>query len=126
MAGTDGQAFTARTITVVLALLGVVGAVLLIALPGAHTPTPQPQALHWRRFVSFLALMSIYGATLRPLGFLTATVVFLLCGFLLLGERRIVPLISVTIGVAGGFWMLMTYGLGVYIEPWPGLLHAGR
>lgn len=117
----DLSIFTARTLPVFLAILGVIGAVLLLVLPAADQPQAQPQSLRWSRFFSFLVLMSIYGLTLRPLGFLIATSAFLLCGFLLLGERRAVWLIGVTVFVTAGFWALMSFGLNVYIEPWPGV-----
>ncbi len=63
--------------------------------------------------------MSAYGATLRPWGFLPATLGFLLCGFLLLGERRPAWLAGVAVTVAVGFWLLLSFGLGVYLAPWP-------
>jgi putative tricarboxylic transport membrane protein len=63
--------------------------------------------------------MSVYGLSLRPLGFLLSTSLFLMAGFLLLGERRPTWLIGVAVLVTVGFWALMSLGLGVFLSPWP-------
>ena len=125
--------FNARTLPYTLTVLGIVLAVSLIAWPSAASSTtsstkPRPglQLLHWWRFISFLVLMSIYGFMLRPLGFISATSMFLLCGFLLLGERRATWLFGVTFFIAFGFWALLNYALGVFIDPWPIGLSASR
>lgn len=115
--------FTARTLPYSLAALGIVLAVSLIAWPPTAVDTVG-QTLHWGRLLCFLALMSVYGFTLRPLGFIPATVIFLACGFMLLGERRGLWLVGLPIVVACGFWSLMNFGLGVFIDPWPTLLMA--
>lgn len=116
-------AFTARTLPYSLAALGIVLAVILIAWSPSLVVTER-QPLHWGRFLCFLALMSVYGFTLRSLGFIPATVIFLACGFMLLGERRGFWLVGLPIAVACGFWSLMNFGLGVFIDPWPTILMA--
>ena len=116
-------AFTARTLPYSLAALGIVLAATLIAWSPAAIPTER-QPLHWGRFLCFLVLMSIYGFTLRQLGFIPATIIFLSCGFMLLGERRVLWLVGLSSLVACGFWALMNFGLGVFIAPWPTMLAA--
>ncbi|MEL6744752.1 MAG: tripartite tricarboxylate transporter TctB family protein, partial [Pseudomonadota bacterium] len=74
--------------------------------------------------LAFLALMSIYGFTVRPLGFLAATSLFLMIGFAMLGERNIVRLLLVAVPLVVAFWALMNYGLSVFIEPLPFFLRG--
>ena len=61
-------------------------------------------------------------ATGRPLGFLLSTSLFLMLGFAILGERRPLTLILAAVPLVVAFWVLMTQGLEVFIEPWPEFL----
>ena len=65
------------------------------------------------------ATMVLYGLAVRPLGFLLATTLFLVTSMLILGERRHVMALSVSVGVTVFFWVLMTQFLDVYIAPLP-------
>lgn len=115
------QAFHARTMPQALAVLGCLLALVLLARPGDRA-RPALQGLNWRVAVAFLVLMSAYGLTIRPLGFLISTTAFLAIGFRLLGERRPWKLAGVAVPVAVGFWWLMARGLDVYVAPWPPLV----
>lgn len=114
-----GQAFTARTMPQVLAALGVVLSLVVILQPGGERPAWR--GLRWGRVALFLGLMSLYGLGVRPLGFLIATSAFLMVGFALLGERRVWMLAAVALPLVVAFWVLMTQGLEVWIDPWPSL-----
>ena len=113
-----GQAFTAQTIPRLLAILGTGLALLCIVLPGDGERL-RLRGLDWARVAAALGFMSLYGLTVRPLGFLIATTVFLMAGFTLLGERRWWMSALVAVPLVVGFWVLMTQGLDVYIAPWP-------
>ncbi len=109
--------FTARSMPGALAVLGTIVSLLLMLRKSAATVR---ETLNWRLGLAFVLLMSAYGSSLRPAGFLLSTLVFLAAGFLLLGERRWLPITLVAAGITGGFWLLMNYVLGVYVAPWPG------
>ena len=113
-----GDAFTAKTLPTALAALGIGLALLLIVLPGRSAP-PALRGQDWGRVAFFLALMSAYGMTVRPLGFLISTILFLAIGFFVLGERRPWMLAAVAVPLVVLFWVLMTQGLDVYIAPLP-------
>ena len=83
----------------------------------------------WRSYkvVDALALiggMVVYALTLRSLGFLLATFLFLSFGALLLGERRYFVLVIVSAAASGGIWYLVDAVLGIYMTPYPAF--AGR
>ena len=118
-----GQAFTPRTIPQVLAVLGVALSLLLVIFPG-NQERLNMRELNWPLGLAFLVLMSIYGLTVRPLGFLLSTSVFLMAGFALLGERSPVKLLLVSVPLVVAFWLLMNYGLSVYIAPLPVFLRG--
>ncbi|MFQ6549655.1 tripartite tricarboxylate transporter TctB family protein [Aestuariibius sp. 2305UL40-4] len=114
----EGDAFTARTMPMALAILGTGMAAILVLRPGGGE-RPELRGLDWGRVAFFLIWMSAYGFTVRPLGFLIATTFFLAVGFAVLGERRIWMLAAVSIPLVVAFWVLMTQGLDVYIAPLP-------
>lgn len=111
-------AFHARTMPEVLSVIGIGLALLIIIFPGSHNK-PQLRGYNWIVGAVFLALMSIYGLTIRPFGFILSTSLFLMIGFALLGERKPLTLILVAVPMVVAFWVLMTQGLDVFIEPLP-------
>ncbi|MDD9909539.1 MAG: tripartite tricarboxylate transporter TctB family protein [Ahrensia sp.] len=117
------QAFTPRTIPEVLAVLGV-GLSLLVVIFPSDNENLSLRGLNWPLGLAFLVLMSAYGFTVRPLGFLLATSLFLMIGFAMLGERSPAKLLLVAVPLVVAFWVLMNYGLSVFIEPLPAFLRG--
>ena len=114
-------AFHARTMPEILTVLAVVLALLLLLMPPSQDKLSL-SGLKLGKGLFFLVLMSIYGLTLRPLGFIISTSLFLIIGYVLLGERRPLPLLLASVPLVVVFWLLMTKGLDVFIEPWPNWL----
>lgn len=117
------QAFTARTMPEVLSVLGITLSLLCIVLPGKSEKLSFP-GYNWAIGALFLALMSAYGFTIRPMGFLLSTSLFLMIGFALLGERSPIKLVAVAVPLVVLFWVLMTQGLDVFIEPFPAMFRG--
>ena len=69
-----------------------------------------------------LALMVAYALLLRPVGFVTATTLFLVLGAMILGERRYVILVPVAVLAAFLIWYLVQEVLGIFLRPWPWFL----
>ena len=78
----------------------------------------------WGRAGLLCALMVAYGLAVRPAGFLISTSLFLIAGFLVLGERRPWLILVASIPIVVFFWVLMTQFLGVFIAPWPAFLEG--
>ncbi|MEO1066120.1 MAG: tripartite tricarboxylate transporter TctB family protein [Pseudomonadota bacterium] len=117
----ENVAFHARTMPEVLSVLGIGLSVLVIAFPGSKDRLDLT-GFDLIKCAIFLALMSLYGLTVRPLGFILSTSLFLMMGFWLLGERRPLPLILASVPLVIAFWVLMTQGLDVFIDPMPSFL----
>ncbi len=66
-----------------------------------------------------LGLMVAYALLLRPIGFLTATTLFLAGGSVILGERKFVVLIPIAVFTAFLIWYLVQEVLGIFLRPWP-------
>lgn len=115
------SAFNARTMPEILSVLGVALSLLVIVFPSTRDPVSVRQ-FALGKCALFLVLMSAYGFTVRPLGFLLSTSLFLMIGFALLGERNVLKLLGVAVPIVVLFWLLMTQGLDVFIEPLPAML----
>jgi len=66
-----------------------------------------------------LGLMVAYALLLRPIGFLTATTLFLAGGSVILGERKYIVLIPIAVSTAFLIWYLVQEMLGIFLRPWP-------
>jgi putative tricarboxylic transport membrane protein len=64
----------------------------------------------------FIAAMFFYGFTIKPLGFIIATAIFLAIGFLILKEKNFKRIFLISVGVSVGFYLLLNNALGVYID----------
>jgi len=117
--------FHPRTLPNFLAAVGIALSVGLLVFP-QNRERVQLRGLRWMRFATFLALMSLYGLCIRPLGFIASTSLFLIAGFALSGERRLLKMIAIGSGVAVTFWAIMDPGLGVFIDPFPSLISRAR
>ena len=121
-----GDVFTPRTMPTGLAIVGAIIATLMLILPGRRDPD-KPHAMTdligtwrgfaWGRIGSLLVAMSIYAALLTRLGFIISTILFLIAGYWILGERRWSILLLASVPVVVVFWVLLTQLLGIYLEP---------
>jgi putative tricarboxylic transport membrane protein len=114
-------AFTARTMPQALAVLGIALSLVLLFKPGRQGGL-EVGGYRWGRVALVCALMVAYGLSVRPFGFLVSTSLFLIGGFVILGEKRIWLILVASIPIVVFFWVLMTQLLGVFIEPWPEFL----
>jgi putative tricarboxylic transport membrane protein len=123
--GQEFEPFKPRTMPVALAVSGI----LLCIIHMLQTFREKSQEIvpwpgyDWRRAGILCAVMLGYGYAFTPLGFIVATILFLLAGFLTLGERRLPVLLLLPVFFTFGFWAVMTQLLGMYLAPgnwWPG------
>ena len=129
--GVEGVGVTPSSLPIALSATGIVASLLILVLPAPRRIDRDDdeessfadtfKGLDWRRAALLFLLMVGYGLTLKPLGFLISTILFLCGGFWAMGERRIKLMLLVSIGVTVGFWFLLTQLLRVYLEP--GVLH---
>ncbi len=117
----EQAAFTARTVPKALAVLGVALSLVLLVKPGADAGGGVA-GFRWGPAALLCLLMIGYGLTVRPWGMIPATSLFLIAGFVVLGERRVWLVLAASIPVSAFFWALMTQVLSVHVEPWPEFL----
>ena len=111
----------------VLAILGMVCS--LVILFGFEKSEKEPAAMdiNYRRLTDYnlgqaillICLMILYAFSLRPIGFVVSTVLFLVLAAATLGERRFTVLVPVALIAAGSIWYLVQEVLGIFLRPWP-------
>lgn len=114
----QNAAFTAKTLPQVLTFLGVMLSLVLIIKPGQEAVADLSD-YQWKRGLLICLVMVIYGFVIRSFGFIPSTIIFLMSGFYILGERRWIMMSLTAIILVVFFWVLMTQFLGVYIVAWP-------
>jgi len=123
----QGGAFTPRTLPYVLAGLGIILSLLLLF---KKPPADDDGITHWKQlhlgqaFLLCLAMV-IYGLTVRPLGFVFTTTLFLIAGFIIMGERNWKILLGASLPIAFSFWYLMDQVLNISIQAMPAFLGGG-
>lgn len=118
----EDEVFTAQTLPIALAIAGTIISLLILILPstkqdGSDNISAAFRDLDWKRVGLLTVLMIFYGLTIRSLGFILSTSLFLIGGFRVLGERRIKILLLASVPIVLVFWFLMTRILGVYLDP---------
>jgi putative tricarboxylic transport membrane protein len=118
--------FKPNTMPIGLAIAGIVLSIAVLISPGGDSGLAS-NADGWRRFDwistgAIFLLMLLYALTLRPLGYVPSTTLFLVLGAIALGERRFVILIPIAAITAYGTWYLVQEVLGVFLRPWPQFL----
>ncbi|XOV88618.1 MAG: tripartite tricarboxylate transporter TctB family protein [Pseudomonadota bacterium] len=123
----EQEPFNARSMPTFIAVFGAVCSVLLIVTRSPTTDWRGLWRLNWRPACLLLALMSVYGVAFTYLGFGISTVLFLMIAFLILGERRMVPMLLVAVPLVAGFWLILKL-LGIQLESgaWLMALAAGE
>ncbi len=110
----------------VLSILGMLAA-LTVLVTAKEDKEPDESAINYRRLGDYnigqalflMGLMVAYAVCLRPIGFLSATTLFLFIGGYLLGERRYHILIPVAAIASGTIWYLVQEVLGIFLRPLP-------
>ncbi len=116
------ETFTPRTMPYALAILGFVLSFLILVLPttdptGKKSLREETRGFEWSTAVFLTASMLIYGLIMKWLGFILASIFFLLIGFWILGERRKLLMFFTAIPLVFLLWGIMSLLLGVYIAP---------
>lgn len=98
-----------RIISIALVLLSVL--LFLRPDPVSLVPT-RDRAL---TVVGIIVATAVFGYLLDPLGFLASSLLFMIVALLLMGVRRPLPLVLVTLGITFGLYYLFAEALSVFL-----------
>jgi len=116
------ETFNARTMPFALGIIGTLLSFLILVLPSGQTDEEDKvqdafRGLDWSSVGLLIGIMIFYSITLRFLGFVISSIIFLVSGFYILGERRIWLLFVGSVPLVLFIWFLMGRILGMYIAP---------
>ncbi len=115
--GEELEAMNARTLPYAITILTVVLAIFLLVTANPDSEDEAHQATEWKLVVTLIGLTVLYGLALDWLGFLLATILFLICGFRILGVTSWRMLLQVSVPFVVIFWAGLTQGLDIYLAP---------
>jgi putative tricarboxylic transport membrane protein len=118
----QGEALNARTLPYALSVAGSVISLLIIILPSfdkdkVTTVREALSGLDWKRTAWLTGLMLVYSLSMPWVGFVIASIFFMACGVMILGERNIKVILIASVPLAVVLWFLLTKVLGMYIAP---------
>ena len=111
--------FTPRTMPIGLATISILCALFQLFFTKENHDVPLWQTINksnWKPLLALIALMTIYALCFNFLGFVIGSILFLLAGFYVLGERRIILSLSIAIGLIGFLWLLLSQVFGLYLD----------
>ena len=126
--GDQFEPFNAQTVPIALSWIGGVIALLMLATGSRDRADGLSFAgLNVVLVAKLMVLVWVFAQALQWLGFLLATIVFLIAGYWLLGERRLKTLLVASVPFGLVFWFLLAQVLEIYLAPgqvWRWLLGA--
>ena len=105
-----------------LSILGIILSLLILVLPtgdpsGKRTLKEETAGMDWKKAILLVVAMVVYGLIMKWLGFILASILFLMAGFYILGERKFKKMILAAVPLVVLLWFIMSTLLGVYIAP---------
>ena len=120
--GSHYESMTARTFPYYLGVMGIIVSSLMLLFTYIKTDIEDMfdwenlKTFDFKKGAYFIVAMLFYGYTIRTLGFIIATIIFLIIGFRILETKSWKVILLTSFGVSIVFWFLLTQILGVYIE----------
>ncbi|RDL45071.1 tripartite tricarboxylate transporter TctB family protein [Marinomonas piezotolerans] len=116
--GDEYEPFNAQTLPNILAYLGGILSIALILT--ASRDAGDRLSLKGYDFpivVKLLVLVVLFSVALEWVGFLLSTILFLIGGYWLLGERRVKTLLIASVPFAVFIWFALSQLLDIYLAP---------
>lgn len=112
--------FTSKSLPIGLAACAILVSTLLLFIPESSRNSERVadviRPYHWKPMLALILLMAIYAATFDYLGFVVASVLFLQTAFIVLGERRVLISVSISVGLVSFLWFFLTQVFGLYLD----------
>ncbi len=116
------DAMTARTFPFYLGILGIFVSALILIFSFIKVDREdlldmkKLRTYDFKKGVYLILDMIFYGYTIRSLGFVISTTIFLIIGFKILEEKSWKVVLLTSVGISVVFWLLLTQLLGIYVE----------
>lgn len=112
--------FTSRSLPVFLSVSAIFISILLVFFSvydsEAKPVSDELSHICWRPMLALILLMAVYVTTFNYLGFVLASALFLQIAFMLLGERRLLLSVCVSLGLILFLWFILSQVFGLYLD----------
>ena len=112
--------FTSRSLPVFLSVSAIFISILLVffSVYDSEAKPVSDELSHsgWRPMLALILLMAVYVTTFNYLGFVLASALFLQIAFMLLGERRLLLSVCVSLGLILFLWFILSQVFGLYLD----------
>lgn len=112
--------FTSRSLPIFLSVSAIFISILLVFFSvfdsDAKPVSNELSHIGWKPMLALILLMAVYVTTFNYLGFVLASALFLQIAFMLLGERRLLLSVCVSLGLILLLWFILTQIFGLYLD----------
>ena len=112
--------FTSQTLPIVFSVSAICVATmcLFISLLQSQADSLSSAFRHyeWKPMLGLVLLLMLYVATFSYLGFVLSSILFLQSGFILLGERCPLMIMSLSSGLVLFFWLMLTQVFNLQLD----------
>ena len=112
----ENAAFNAKTFPIYLGYAGLVFSALYIILPEKKPSDVDLKVLDYKKTISLVFLMIIYGLTILRVGYFLSTSLFLVLSYIILGERKWFWILILSFPFVGVFMYLLHGLLNIYLR----------
>ena len=120
--GTYYETMTAQTFPYYLGILGMFVSALILIFSfikidnSDFLDMEKLRTYDFKKGLYLVLAMIFYGYTIRSLGFVISTIIFLIFGFKILEEKSWKVILLTSFGISIVFWLLLTQLLDIYVE----------
>ena len=112
----ENAAFNAKTFPIYLGYAGLIFSALYVLLPETRPSNVDLTVLDYKKTITLVILMILYGLTILRAGYFLSTSIFLVASYIILGERKWIWIFILSFPFVAIFMYLLHGVLAVYLR----------
>ena len=112
----EKAAFNAKTFPIYLGYTGLIFSALYIILPETRPSKVDLKVLDYKKTITLVILMVLYGLTILRVGYFLSTSIFLVLSYIVLGERKWLWIFLLSFPFVAIFMYLLHGLLNIYLR----------
>ena len=112
----ENAPFNAKTFPIYLGYTGLIFSALYIVLPETRLSKVDLKVLDYKKTITLVILMVLYGLTILRVGYFLSTSIFLVLSYIVLGERKLLWIFLLSFPFVAIFMYLLHGLLNIYLR----------
>ena len=112
----ENAAFNAKTFPIYLGYAGLIFSALYIILPETKPSNVDLKVLDYKKTITLIFLMILYGITILRAGYFLSTSIFLVLSYITLGEKKWIWIFTLSFPFVALFMYLLHGLLNIYLR----------